>query len=175
MPPTNAICRVLPMRPQTGKRPQAPSNRPLQSIKRQGNMTFGQPRKLCLLGGVLPRPIVSTSRKEYLSIFSRAIFSTSRYFRERPIFGVLGRFEGAFDLARPHVRACTSRKTGPFVAFPLFRRSRCPVPTTRKAPGSHRQCVAESRAIRLPRSAPSRGGGIQKRDGLCRSSNTQAS
>ena len=90
------------MRSETGKRPQAPSNLPLQPLKKQNDMTFGQPRKLCLSGGVLPRPIVSEPRKEYLSIFSRAIFSTPWYFRERPIFGILGRFDGLCGLVRPH-------------------------------------------------------------------------
>ena len=57
---------------------------------------FGQLRKLSPIPGVLPRQIVSDPRKEYLSIFSRAIFSTPWYFRGRPNFGVLGRFEGGF-------------------------------------------------------------------------------
>ena len=50
-----------------------------------------------------------------------------RFFRPRGIAekgrisGFWGDLWGAFDLVRPHVRACLSRETGPFVAFPLFR------------------------------------------------------
>jgi len=80
------------MRPQTGKSPQAPSNRPLQPLKRQGNKKGGQPRKLCLLGGVLPRAI---EHKTLGSTFSTSVFSPPWYFRGRPNFGVLGRFAGA--------------------------------------------------------------------------------
>ena len=158
------------MRPQTGKGPQAPLNRPLQPLKRQGNKKGGQPRKLCLLGGVLPRAIEHRPPRSTLSHFSRSVFSTPWYCRGRPKIRVLGRFEGLCGLARPHVRARTSREFGPFLAFPLFRRSRCPVPTTRKTPRSHLLRLTASCVIRLPRSAPSRGGGAQKRDGSRRSS-----
>ena len=48
------------------------------------------------------------------SIFSRAIFSTPWYFRERPNFGVFGRFEEVCGLVRPHVRICLPRKFGGF-------------------------------------------------------------
>ena len=120
MSPTNAICRVLATRLEIGKCPQVPSNRPLQPPKRQGNMTFGQPRKLCLLGGVLPRAIEHRPPRSTLSIFSRSFFSTPCYFRGRPKFRVLGRFVGLCGLVRPHVRARLSRETGQFPAFPLF-------------------------------------------------------
>ena len=73
---------------------------------------FGQLRKLSPGPGVLPRPIVSDPRKEYLPIFSRAIFSTPWYFRERPIFGILGRFDGLCGLVRPHIRIFLSRRFG---------------------------------------------------------------
>ena len=86
------------MRSETGKRPQAPSNRPLQPIKRQNDMTFGQPRKLCLLGGVLPRAIEHSPPRSTFSIFSRSVFSTPLYFRGMPNFAFLGRFEGGFRL-----------------------------------------------------------------------------
>ena len=65
---------------------------------------FGQLRKLSPIPGVLRRPIVSDPRKEYLSIFSRAIFSTPWYFRGRPNFAFLGRFEGGF---RPGATSCS--------------------------------------------------------------------
>ena len=94
-----------------GKRPQVASKAPFRARIRQQKI-LGQPRKLCPRHGVLPRPIVSDPRKEYLSIFSRAIFSTPWYFRERPIFGILGRFEGLCGLVRPHARACLSREFG---------------------------------------------------------------
>ena len=73
---------------------------------------FGQLRKLSPIPGVLPRPIVSDPRKEYLSIFSRAIFSTPWYFRGRPNFAFLGRFEEVCGLVRPHVRICLPRRFG---------------------------------------------------------------
>ena len=66
-------------------------------------MTFGQPRKLCLLGGVLPRAIEHRPQGSTLSHFSRSVFSTPYYFRGRPIFRVLGRFAGAL---RPRPTSC---------------------------------------------------------------------
>ena len=56
-------------------------------------------RKLSPIPGVLPRPIVSDPRKEYLSIFSRAIFSTPWYFRERPNFDFGGDLRGFMALS----------------------------------------------------------------------------
>ena len=50
-----------------------------------------------------------------------------RFFRPRGIFeegrnfAFWGDLRGAFGLVRPHVRASTSRETGGFLAFPLFR------------------------------------------------------
>ncbi len=92
------------MRPQTGKSPQAPSNRPLQPLKRQGNINLGQPRKLCLLGGVLPRAIEHRPPRSTFSIFSTSVFSTPLYFRGRPKFRILGRFAGAL---RPRPTSCS--------------------------------------------------------------------
>ena len=156
------------MRPQTGKRPQAPSNRPLQPLKRQWNKVFasgqaireasltvlrptvhgsetsrtqkrslcglaassgvlnpqgnkkgGQPRKLCLLGGVLPRRYKPLILKEYLMrSFRGRFFRPCGIFEEGRISGFWGDLRGAFDQARPHARAFLSRETGPFVAFP---------------------------------------------------------
>ncbi len=125
------------MRSETGKRPQAPSNHPLQPLKRQNDMTFGQPRKLCLSGGVLPRRCKSLIVKEDPNhYFSGRFFRPCGIFEEGRISGFWGDLRGAFDQARPHARAFLSRETGPFLAFPLFRRSRCLVPTTRKTPRS---------------------------------------
>ena len=92
------------MHSETGKRPQAPSSRPLQPLKRQNDMTFGQPRKLCLLGGVLPRAIEHRPQRSTFSIFSTSVFSALWYFREKPKFRVLGRFTGAL---RPRPTSCS--------------------------------------------------------------------
>ena len=60
--------------------------------------------------------------KEYLfHYFSGRFFRPRAIFEEGRISGFWGDLWGAFDQARPHIRACTSRETGPFVAFPLFR------------------------------------------------------
>ena len=158
------------MRSETGKRPQAPSNLPLQPLKKQNDMTFGQPRKLCLSGGVLPRAIEHRPPRSTFSIFSRSVFSTPSYFQGRPNFGVLRRFAGGFQPRATHVRACASREFGPFLAFPLFRRNRYSVPTTRKTPRSHHQRMAESGVTIEPRAKPSRDGDAQKHGEMRRSS-----
>ena len=76
------------------------SRQKVLSERKNGNRKKGgQLRKLCPRHGVLPRPIVSEPRKEYLCDFSRAVFSTSWYFRVNPKNGVWGRFVGAL---RPH-------------------------------------------------------------------------
>ena len=99
-----------------------------------------------------------------------------RFFRPRGIFeegrisGFWGDLWGAFSLARPHARAFLSRETGPFLAFPLFRRSRCPLPTTRNISPGYLLRLTTSGVARLSCFALSRGGGAQKRDGLRRSS-----
>lgn len=93
--PTNAICRVLPMRSETGKRPQAPSNRPLQPLKKQNDMTFGQLRKLCLYGGVLPRRYKPLILKEYLMrSFRGRFFRPCGIFEEGRISGFWGDLRG---------------------------------------------------------------------------------
>ena len=92
----NLQSRDLLTRHKTGKRPQTPRNRPLQPLKRQQDKTFGHLRKLCLYGGVLPRPIEIPCLREDPSAYFEADFFRSRYFRGKPIFGVSGRFVGAF-------------------------------------------------------------------------------
>ena len=130
-------------------------------------MTFGQPRKLCLLGGVLPRAIEHRSSG---STFRGRFFRPCGIFEEGRNFAFWGNLRGACGLVRPHARALTSREFGPFLAFPLFRRIHCPVPTTRKTPRRHLLRLMASGAIRLPRMALSRGGDAQKCDRLRRSS-----
>ena len=88
-----------------------------------GIKKLGQLRKLCLLGEVLPRRYKPLILKEYLMrSFRGRFFSALWYFRGRPNFGFWGDLRGLCGRHRPHVRACTSRETGPFVAFPLFQR-----------------------------------------------------
>ena len=153
------------MRRETGKRKTAPKNRPLQPLKRQGNMTFGQPRKLCLLGGVLPRAIEHRPPRSTLSHFSRSVFSTPYYFRGRPKFRVLGRFEGAL---RPRATSCSRLHVARFLA--VSRVSVIPGNGLRHSDNQQRACRAISCAItscviHLPRRALSRGGGCLERDG----------
>ena len=100
------------MRRETGNCPQAPSNRPLQPVKRQGNIKLGQLRKLCLYGGVLPRAIEHRPPRSTFSIFSRSVFSTPSYFQGRPNFGVLRRFMGALwprPTSCPRLRVARNR------------------------------------------------------------------
>ena len=55
-----------------------------------------------------------------VGLFSSSVFSGHGIFEESQNFAFWGDLRGAFDQARPHVRACLSRETGPFLAFPLF-------------------------------------------------------
>ena len=159
------------MRSETGKRPQAPSNRPLQPLKRQGNKKTRTTAETLPMRGSPSARHKALMLKEYLMRPFRGRFFRPRgIFEEGRISGFWGDLRGAFDQARPHARAFLSRETGPFPAFPLFRRSRYGVPTTRKTPRSHLLRLTAFCAILLPRPTLSRGGDAQKRDGLRRSS-----
>ena len=138
MSATKAICRVLPICIDSGECPQAPSNRPLQPIKRHGNIKLGQPRKLCLAGGPIPRVI---EHRPPRSTFSRSVFSTPSIFEEGRNFAFWGDLRGLCGLARPHARARLSRETGPFLAFPLFRQRS----VASRRPERHHKATANAR------------------------------
>ena len=122
MSATKAICRVLPICIDSGECPQAPSNRPLQPLKRHGNIKLGQPRKLCLAGGPIPRVIEHSPPR---STFSRSVFSTPSIFEEGRNFAFWGDLRGLCGLVRPHARARLSRDFGPFLVFSLFLMESC--------------------------------------------------
>ena len=89
--------------PPNRQMPASPVKSPQQPPKRQGNKKLGQLRKLCLLGGVLPRPIEIPSQREYLRPIFVVGFFDPLYFRGKPKIGVLGRFAGAL---RPRPTSC---------------------------------------------------------------------
>ena len=99
--PRNAICRVLPKRTQTGKRPQAPSNRPLQPPKRQKIKHSDSCGNSAYPGGVLPRRCKSLIVKEDPNHYFSSRFFRVTVFSRIPEFRVFGRFEGGF-------RACAT-------------------------------------------------------------------